>query len=101
MDKREPTSILIKVLQSFKEALINDDEANTNETRAFFSIEDEKSSLVRKIATLDARLTSARDHVLRIRADSAECKRPCLDNDCHFCMLSKTYRYLDDEVIVS
>ncbi|KAI4968098.1 hypothetical protein ZWY2020_005446 [Hordeum vulgare] len=43
--KDEPASILITALQSFKEALIKDDEANIAETRAFFSVEDEKSSL--------------------------------------------------------
>ena len=89
--KGEPTSILITALQSFKEALITDDEANITETKAFFSIGVKNRSLVSKIATLDARLTNARDHILRISADSAECKRPCLDDDCFFCGLSQAY----------
>ncbi|KAM3373151.1 hypothetical protein ACQJBY_019867 [Aegilops geniculata] len=89
--KGEPTSILITALQSSKEALITDDEANITETKAFFSIGVKNRSLVNKIATLDARLTNARDHVLRISADSAECKRPCLGDDCFFCVLSQVY----------
>uniref|UniRef100_A0A8I6X140 F-box domain-containing protein n=1 Tax=Hordeum vulgare subsp. vulgare TaxID=112509 RepID=A0A8I6X140_HORVV len=89
--KDEPASILITALQSFKEALIKDDEANIAETRAFFSVEDEKSSLVSKITTLDARLTSARDHILRISADSAQCKKPCLDVKCRFCFLLQNH----------
>ncbi|XP_037482887.1 uncharacterized protein LOC119361839 isoform X1 [Triticum dicoccoides] len=89
--KGEPTSILTTALQSFKEALITDDEANIIVTKAFFSIGVKNRSLISKIATLDARLTNARDHILRMSADSAECKRPCLDDDCFFCVLSQAY----------
>ncbi|XP_037484544.1 uncharacterized protein LOC119363317 [Triticum dicoccoides] len=89
--KEKPRPILITALQSFKEALIDDDEANTTEAAAFFTIEDEKMSLMRKMATLDVRLTNARDHVLRLSADSAKLNIPCLDDDCHFCFLSQIH----------
>lgn len=91
MGKEKPCSILITALQSFKEALIDDDEANMTEAAAFFTIEDEKMSLVRKIATVDVQLTNARDHVLRLSVDSAKSNIPCLDDDCHFCFLSQIY----------
>lgn len=91
MGKEKHCSILITALQSFKEALIDDDEANSTEAAAFFTIEDEKMSLVRKITTADVQLTNARDHVLRLSADSAKSNIPRLDNDCRFCFLSKIH----------
>ncbi|XP_047096047.1 uncharacterized protein LOC124708415 isoform X1 [Lolium rigidum] len=68
----EATPILARALQSFKGALINDDELKVSETDAFLlciDAADEENSLVRKMITLDAVLTAVRDRVLSISAD--------------------------------
>lgn len=68
----EATPILARALQSFKGALINDDELKVSETDAFLlciDAADEENSLVRKMTTLDAVLTAVRDRVLSISAD--------------------------------
>ena len=73
------SSVLIKSLRSYKQALIKDGEANVAEIEAFsicIDVEDEKNSLVRKIMALDELLRTVRDRVLRVRADSefADCE---------------------------
>jgi molecular chaperone GrpE len=69
MGTLEASSVLITALQSFSQALMNDGKEIAEEIDAFLGpIEDEKSSLVSKITTLDAQLTTARDRILRISA---------------------------------
>ncbi|KAM3370420.1 hypothetical protein ACQJBY_018003 [Aegilops geniculata] len=73
------SSVLVKALRSYKEALIKDGDANVAEIEAFslcIDAEDEKNSLVRKINGLDELLITVRDRVLRASADSefADCQ---------------------------
>ncbi|XP_021733216.1 uncharacterized protein LOC110700033 isoform X1 [Chenopodium quinoa] len=65
-----PTSPVITALQLYKEAIINNDESKVAELEAFFkSIEDEKDTLERKVASLSEDFSIERDRVLRISAD--------------------------------
>jgi molecular chaperone GrpE len=63
------SSILIRALQSFREALIKDDESKIAEIDAFLTL-DEKNSLVRRMTTFYAALTAVRDRILSVSADS-------------------------------
>ncbi|KAF6995578.1 hypothetical protein CFC21_012054 [Triticum aestivum] len=60
----EVSPVLFTALQSFKEALIDDDNAKLVEMDAFL-VDDEISSLLNKISTLEAGLAAGRDCVLR------------------------------------
>jgi molecular chaperone GrpE len=66
----ESPSVLVTALESYREALINNDEAKVAETEAFFlSLEDEKNSLANKVTVFDAELANQRESILRISAD--------------------------------
>ena len=69
MDTEEASSVLIAALQSFSQALVYDDEEKdiVTEVHVFLCPTlDHRGSLISKIATLDAQMTIARDHILRI-----------------------------------
>ncbi|XP_014754646.2 uncharacterized protein LOC100838129 [Brachypodium distachyon] len=65
---KEASSVLFTALQSFKQALLNDGKDIVAEVDALLRPieEDDKSSLMSKITSLDAQLTTARDRILRI-----------------------------------
>ncbi|CAI9297568.1 unnamed protein product [Lactuca saligna] len=67
--EESPASILAS-LQSYKEALADNNESKIAEIESHFkSIEDEKLVLERQVATLSDELSTAKDRVLRISAD--------------------------------
>ncbi|KAK2638404.1 hypothetical protein Ddye_026199 [Dipteronia dyeriana] len=64
-----PTSIILTLLQSYKEALANDD-ARVAEIEAFFiSVEDEKIELESQLTKLSEELSIEKDRLIRISAD--------------------------------
>ncbi|KAK1319482.1 hypothetical protein QJS10_CPB04g00599 [Acorus calamus] len=68
--EEKPSSAISSVLQSYKDALINDDKSTVSEIEAFLqSIEDEKNSLASKVATQSEELAVERERILRISAD--------------------------------
>ena len=69
MDTEEASSVLIAALQSFNQALVNDDEEKDTVTEVDVFLRptlDDRGSLISKISTLDAQMTIARDCTLRI-----------------------------------
>lgn len=69
-DAEEAASAILASLQSYKEAVANNDEPKIAEIEArLTSIEDEKDALESKVATLSAEISYERDRVLRISAD--------------------------------
>lgn len=65
-----PVSPLLVLLQSYKEALANNDEGKVAELESSLKfIEDEKVGLEGKIASLSEELSIERDRILRISAD--------------------------------
>lgn len=65
-----PASPFLVLLQSYKEAVANNDEAKVAELESSLkSIEDEKIGLEGKIASLSEELSIEKDRILRISAD--------------------------------
>lgn len=63
-------SAVLAALQSYKQALANNDQSTIAEIESFLqSIEDEKNSLANKLNALSADMATERDRVLRISAD--------------------------------
>lgn len=68
--EEKPTSVIMTLLESYIEALANNDKSTVTEIEAFLlSIEDEKKSLENKVAALSQELSSERERILRISAD--------------------------------
>ncbi|RZC79132.1 hypothetical protein C5167_003367 [Papaver somniferum] len=68
--EEKSTSVIMASLQSYKEALANNDESTVSEIEAFLqSIEVEKVSLANEVKTLTEELASMKDRTLRIGAD--------------------------------
>lgn len=65
-----PTSAVFTLLQSYKEALANNDESKVAELELVLkSIEDEKADLEKKVVSLSEELAIEKDRILRISAD--------------------------------
>ncbi|PKA65482.1 hypothetical protein AXF42_Ash005816 [Apostasia shenzhenica] len=63
-------SAITAALQSYKEALANDNQSKISEVEGFLqSIEDENNSLANKVAALSEELLVEKDRILRISAD--------------------------------
>ncbi|KAI3885481.1 hypothetical protein MKW92_014941 [Papaver armeniacum] len=68
--EEKSTSVIMASLQSYKEALANNDESTVSEIEAFLqSIEVEKVSLANEVKALTEELASMKDRTLRIGAD--------------------------------
>ncbi|KAL5770190.1 hypothetical protein ACOSP7_014344 [Xanthoceras sorbifolium] len=64
------TSVIVALLQSYKEALANNDDARVVEIEAFLkSVEEEKIDLESQVAKLSEELSVERDRLIRISAD--------------------------------
>lgn len=69
-EEERTASVVMALLQSYKEAFANEDQARVAEIEAFLqSLEDERNSLANKVAVLSTELSAERDRVLRISAD--------------------------------
>uniref|UniRef100_A0A2N9GD54 GrpE protein homolog n=1 Tax=Fagus sylvatica TaxID=28930 RepID=A0A2N9GD54_FAGSY len=65
-----PSSAILSSLQLYKEALASNDESRVAEIESFLkSIEEEKISLERKVASLSEELSTDKERLLRISAD--------------------------------
>ncbi|XP_007029907.2 PREDICTED: protein GrpE isoform X1 [Theobroma cacao] len=65
-----PSSAIVSLLQSYKEALASNDESKVADIEAFLkSIEDEKVDLENKMASLLEELSIEKDRIIRISAD--------------------------------
>lgn len=65
-----PASAIVSSLQLYKEALASNDESGVAEIESFLkSIEEEKISLERKVASLSEELLTEKERILRISAD--------------------------------
>lgn len=68
--EKVPASAIVSSLQLYKEALASNDESGVAEVESFLkSIEDEKISLERKVASLSEELLTEKERILRISAD--------------------------------
>ncbi|KAK9131367.1 hypothetical protein Sjap_011854 [Stephania japonica] len=68
--EEKPPSVIVASLQSYKEALLKNDESKVAEIEAFLqSLEEEKKSLANEVASLSQELSSVRERFLRINAD--------------------------------
>ena len=69
-DEEVPPSVIISLLQSYKEALASNDESRVAEIESLLkSVEDEKTTLERKVTYLSEELTTEKARILRISAD--------------------------------
>ncbi|RWR74877.1 Protein GrpE [Cinnamomum micranthum f. kanehirae] len=68
--EEKPTSVIMTLLESYIEAIANNDKLTVAEIEAgLLSIEDEKKSLENKVAALSQEMSSERERILRISAD--------------------------------
>ncbi|KAL6988617.1 hypothetical protein U1Q18_014370 [Sarracenia purpurea var. burkii] len=66
----EPTSAIIALLKSYKEAIASNDESKVAEIEAFLlSVEDDKINIESKVSILSEELSYEKERILRISAD--------------------------------